>query len=91
MKNKEGFNYKNGWKNNPNGAGVEAKTPFKDFGTERFNPDRYYSDEFMKLEWDNVWTKKWLLVCNVNDISNIGDFYNFKIGKESIIVVRSGE
>jgi hypothetical protein len=30
MKNKEGFNYKNGWKNNPNGDGVEAKTPFKD-------------------------------------------------------------
>ena len=45
----------------------------------------------MDAEWDNVWTKKWLLVCNVNDISNVGDFYNFKIGKESIIVIRSEE
>ena len=91
MKNKEEFNFKSGWKNNPEGEGVEAKTPFKDFGTERLDPERYYSKEFMKLEWDNVWTKKWLLVCNVNDISNIGDFYNFKIGKESIIVIRSSE
>jgi len=30
MKNKEEFNFKNGWKNNPEGEGVEAKTPFKD-------------------------------------------------------------
>ena len=91
MNIKENFNYKKGWKNNPKGKGVEEKTPFKDFGTEQFNPKRYYSKEFMDLEWDKVWTKKWLLVCNVNDIPNIGDFYNFKIGKESIIIIRSSE
>ncbi|MFL2834477.1 MAG: SRPBCC family protein [Alphaproteobacteria bacterium] len=91
MSNKEKFNYKKGWKNNPEGKGLEKKTLYEDFGTERIDPERYHSKEFMDLEWEKVWTKTWLMACASSDIKSIGDYFNFNIGKESIIVMRSSE
>ena len=45
----------------------------------------------MKSEWENIWTKTWLLACASSDIQNVGEYFNFTIGKESIIVIRSNE
>jgi phenylpropionate dioxygenase-like ring-hydroxylating dioxygenase large terminal subunit len=49
---------------------------------------RYVSREFMQSEWDNVWTKTWLITCRAEDLPESGDFLVEDIGRESILVVR---
>ena len=83
------FDYKKGWQNIPDPEGVDRKNEYKDFGTKRVNPEIYISHDFMNSEWENLWTKTWLMACSSSDISNVGDYFNFRIGKESIIVIRS--
>ena len=88
---KKVFDYKKRWQISSEPKGVETATKFQDFGTERINPDRYISKDFMDAEWDKIWTKTWLMACSSTDIKEVGDYFNFKIGKESIIVMRSSE
>ncbi len=49
---------------------------------------RYYSPDFMKLEWERMWTKVWLLGGREIDIPEPGDFIVTEIGPESILIVR---
>ena len=88
---KKVFDYKKRWQISSEPKGVETATKFQDFGTERINPDRYISKDFMDAEWNKIWTKTWLMACSSTDIKEVGDYFNFKIGKESIIVMRSSE
>ncbi len=85
------FDYKKGWQNTSSPKGVEKKNEYKDFGTKRVDPGRYFSYNFMNNEWKNVWTKTWLMACSSSDIRDVGDYFNYKIGKESIIVIRSSK
>ncbi|GGC18862.1 (2Fe-2S)-binding protein [Novosphingobium marinum] len=50
--------------------------------------ERYTSREFMEAEWENVWTKTWLLTIRADDIPEDGDFMVEEIGRESILIVR---
>ena len=67
---------------------LEAKQPFIDNGLEVMDPARYYSKEFMALEWEHLWTRTWLIAGIETDIPEAGDFTVFRIRHESIIVVR---
>lgn len=51
--------------------------------------DRYTNTEFMQSEWDKIWTKTWLFAGLVSDIQEVGDFFVYDIGRESIIVTRN--
>ena len=68
---------------------LEAKQAHIDNGTRVVDKDRYFSREFMQLEWDRLWSRAWLLAGVSADVRNIGDFFLFDIGDESIIVVRT--
>ncbi|MDF3853834.1 SRPBCC family protein [Paracoccus sp. P2] len=59
-----------------------------DFGTAMIPKERYTSAEYMRLEWERMWTKVWLLGCRTDDIPNPGDYHVTTIGKEEIILVR---
>ncbi|GGD80604.1 aromatic ring-hydroxylating oxygenase subunit alpha [Croceicoccus mobilis] len=50
--------------------------------------ERYTSRAFMQAEWDNVWTKSWLVTIRADDIAEAGDFMLEQIGPESILIVR---
>lgn len=50
---------------------------------------RYTSPEFMKREWDAMWTRSWLLAGVACDLREPGDYFVFEIGRESIIVTRT--
>ncbi len=67
---------------------LEAKQPFIDNGLEVMDPARYYSKEFMELEWQRLWTRTWLIAGIETDIPEAGDFTVFRVRHESIIVVR---
>jgi phenylpropionate dioxygenase-like ring-hydroxylating dioxygenase large terminal subunit len=59
-----------------------------DNGTERPDPTRYTSPEFFVREWEEVFTRTWLLAAPSSDLVEAGDWVKFDIGPESFIVVR---
>jgi phenylpropionate dioxygenase-like ring-hydroxylating dioxygenase large terminal subunit len=71
----------------PNGTPHE-KAPEVDLGTKIIPAERYTSEEFMKLEWERLWTKVWLLGGRSDDMAEPGDYICTDIGKESVLLVR---
>jgi len=67
---------------------LEAKQPFVDNGLDVHDPSRYYDRAFMAREWDRLWTRAWLIAAIETDIPEPGDYSVFRIGTESIIVIR---
>ena len=66
-----------------------GKLPEPDLGSGLIPKERYLTSEFMALEWDRLWTRVWNLACPLSDIPDVGDYFAFELGPESIIVVRS--
>ncbi len=71
----------------PNGTPVE-KAEDPDLGTKIIPADRYFSPEFMALEWQHIWSKVWLLGGRADDMPEPGDYICTDIGKESVLIVR---
>lgn len=68
---------------------LEAKQPNVDNGSECYNKDGYFSRDYMAQEWEKVWTRSWLIAGVSSDLTEVGDFFVFDIGDESIIVTRT--
>ncbi len=51
---------------------------------------RYTSQEFFDLEMNRLWPRVWQVACREEEIPNPGDFLEYTIGNQSILVVRSG-
>lgn len=49
---------------------------------------RYSSTEFFEKEWEEMWTKVWLLLGRANEIPEVGDYQMEEVGPESILMVR---
>ena len=50
---------------------------------------RYTSQAFYDLEMQELWPKVWQMACREEEIPEIGDYYLYEIGLNSIIVVRT--
>ncbi len=70
---------------------LEAKHAQPDNGLDVPSPDRYYTREFMDLEWRSLWPRVWLLAGVTSDVPEPGDYTTFQVGHESIIVVRQDD
>lgn len=57
----------------------------------RLEGKRYTSHAFMEAEWENVWTKTWLITIRSSDIPEPGDYMLEDIGRESILIVRQDD
>jgi phenylpropionate dioxygenase-like ring-hydroxylating dioxygenase large terminal subunit len=66
-----------------------GKLPEPELGTELIPKDRYLSADFMHLEWDRMWTRVWNLAGPMSDLAEVGDYFVFELGPESILVIRS--
>ena len=51
----------------------------------------YVNDEIFKLDLKNIFSKQWVFVGHYSRIPNIGDYFLFNIGNESIILIRDKE
>jgi len=51
---------------------------------------RYVDREFLQLEYDRLFPKVWQMACREEEIPDVGSYLEYKIGDQSIIVVRSG-
>jgi phenylpropionate dioxygenase-like ring-hydroxylating dioxygenase large terminal subunit len=58
--------------------------------TDLLDKQRYLSQEFADAELARMWSKVWQIACMDSDIPNVGDYYEYTIGRESILVVRTG-
>ena len=66
----------------------------KDFKNLRGDPitnDRYFSKDFMQKEWDNMWTKIWLIAGREIQIKEPGDYIVHDLITESVIIVRQDD
>ncbi len=64
------------------------KAPDPQLGTDIIAKERYTCADFMKKEWDHVWSKVWLLGGMERDLQEPGDYICTEIGKESVLLVR---
>lgn len=53
--------------------------------------ERYYSREFMRREWDQMWTRVWHIGALVSQLPDIGCVVTHSIGTESILMVRDDD
>jgi phenylpropionate dioxygenase-like ring-hydroxylating dioxygenase large terminal subunit len=50
---------------------------------------RYTSAEFGALEFERLWARVWQVACREEEVAEVGDFCEYLIGDQSILVVRS--
>jgi phenylpropionate dioxygenase-like ring-hydroxylating dioxygenase large terminal subunit len=50
--------------------------------------ERYFDREFFELEKEYLWPRVWQMACRLEEIPNPGDFVEYEICDQSIIVVR---
>jgi phenylpropionate dioxygenase-like ring-hydroxylating dioxygenase large terminal subunit len=67
------------------------KAPDPDLGHDLIRKERYTSPEFMKLEWERIWSKVWLLGGLESDLREPGDYVCTEIGRESVLIVRQAD
>ena len=66
----------------PQRHGVDASKPI------HIPVDRYISQEWMAKENERLWPKVWQIACSVDHVAEPGDFYEYRAGWLSILVVR---
>ena len=67
------------------------KAPDPQLDTDFIDHERYIIPEFAKREWDQIWTKTWLMGADIDDLANPGDFVVTEIGRQSIVLTRDEE
>ncbi len=51
---------------------------------------RYTSPEFAAWEFERLWSRVWQVACREEEVAEVGDYCEYRIGDQSILVVRSG-
>lgn len=75
--------------------GPPAPAPFREvsrrsFGLDGVPVERYTSVEFLRLEYERLWSKMWQFACREEEINAVGDYVVYEIGDRSVIITRSG-
>jgi phenylpropionate dioxygenase-like ring-hydroxylating dioxygenase large terminal subunit len=74
------------WTSNP-----WAVPPSGPAGDTHIPTERYYSNDFFDLERQSLWGDTWQAACRLEDIPNVGDFTEYTIVDQSILIVRDTE
>jgi phenylpropionate dioxygenase-like ring-hydroxylating dioxygenase large terminal subunit len=53
--------------------------------------ERYISQAFADLEHERLWPRVWQIACREEEVAGPGDFVEYTIGEQSVLVVRDGE
>lgn len=85
------FDYRRGFVSYPNAPAQSpsAKAPHIDHGTAMVDPRRYYCREEAELEWQRMWTQGWVFAGLSHDLPEVGDYFRFELGPESIVILRN--
>jgi phenylpropionate dioxygenase-like ring-hydroxylating dioxygenase large terminal subunit len=58
---------------------------------DRVPKERYFDPDFYRLECENLWPRVWQMACRLEEIPDAGDFAEYQILDQSVIVVRTQE
>jgi len=75
----------------PRTAAPLAPTPFAITDPSRVPAQRYFDPEFARLEKDKLWPHAWQMACRLDEIPRPGDFTEYQINDQSVLVVRENE
>ncbi|HME74380.1 MAG TPA: aromatic ring-hydroxylating dioxygenase subunit alpha [Mycobacterium sp.] len=53
--------------------------------------ERYYSPAFAKLEVERMWPKVWQAACTVDHVAEPGDYFEYRCGPYSVLIVRGDD
>ena len=53
--------------------------------------ERYYSAAFAQLEVERMWPKVWQVACTVDHVAEPGDYFEYRCGPYSVLIVRSDD
>lgn len=71
---------------------IEDRCALRDAGGLVVVPGaRYTSKEFFDLEMELLWPRVWQVACREEEVPNPGDFLEYTIGDQSILVVRGDD
>lgn len=56
-------------------------------GVSRVPGERYYDRDFFELERERLWYKTWQLACRLQEIPEPGDYVEYEICDQSILIV----
>ncbi|MEY2431543.1 MAG: hypothetical protein QOC92_1268 [Acidimicrobiaceae bacterium] len=61
-------------------------------GTDGLVPrERYISRAFLDLEMERLWPRVWQIACREEEVAGVGNYVEYTIGDESVLVVRTGD
>jgi phenylpropionate dioxygenase-like ring-hydroxylating dioxygenase large terminal subunit len=67
---------------------VEPGLPFRIEDDTRIPAGRYYDPGFFDLERERLWPRAWQVACRIEEIPQVGDYAEYTIVDQSILVVR---
>ncbi|MGH3958922.1 aromatic ring-hydroxylating oxygenase subunit alpha [Mycobacterium sp.] len=53
--------------------------------------ERYYSPTFAQLEVQRMWPKVWQVACTVDHVAEPGDYFEYRCGPYSVLIVRGDD
>jgi nitrite reductase/ring-hydroxylating ferredoxin subunit len=68
---------------------MERPVPFSVENPERIPTQRYYDEEFYRLETERLWPHVWQMACRLEQIANVGDYVEYTNLGKSVIVVQT--
>jgi phenylpropionate dioxygenase-like ring-hydroxylating dioxygenase large terminal subunit len=63
--------------------------PFAIEVPDRVPKERYYDPSFYQLEAELLWSRVWQMACRLEEIPEAGDFVEYEILDQSVVVVRA--
>lgn len=69
-------------------AVTSGDVPFAMTGGTTVPAPRYYDPTFAQLEDERLWSRTWQMACRLEEIPDVGDFAEYTIGDQSVMVVR---
>jgi phenylpropionate dioxygenase-like ring-hydroxylating dioxygenase large terminal subunit len=78
-------------------ASLHARSPREDaIGAPPQRPtlvpaSRYFSADFARLEVEQMWPRVWQFACTVDHVAEPGDYFEYRCGPYSILVVRGDD
>ncbi len=58
---------------------------------DRVRKERYYDPDFYATEAELIWPRVWQMACRLEEIPEVGDYAEYKILDQSVIVLRTAD
>ena len=70
---------------------TSGRPPISETEPTLISVDRYISPDWMERENQQLWPRVWQIACSVDHVANPGDFYEYRAGWNSILIVRGDD